>query len=225
MFHTHSEVFLMKLLRIATIVLIILIVTTMTTTIILTQKYSSYEGKIEGTGFVDQELWRVGGVRFDVDDDGNIYFAVYTPSDDGIVIYNKEGDYIYTLPIEASGAISVKIDEDNNILVYNTRKDIVTKYDQKGFQITKVQAEDHSLGNSFPWLSTDNVRERNDIKYFNTDGTIIKEENGMKTVVFTVPTWQRWNSALSLIMILSIVALFLRIAISLWIKAYKKRYG
>lgn len=68
------------------------------------------------------------------------------------------------------------------------------------------------------------VRERNGIRYINNNGTITKVENGVETVVFTVPAWQRWYRAFKLILILSCVAMFLRIAIPLWVKAYKSRY-
>lgn len=213
----------MKLLRIATIVLIILIVTTMTTTIILTQKYGSIKGEIKDTGFVIQEFSGVGGDRFDVDDYGNIYFAIMTLEEKGIVIYNYRGDYKYTLPFRSGGGIGARIDNENNILICDARDNAITFYNSKGYYVKTENNIEYKKRMEF--FNAGNVRERNGIRYINKGGTIIKEENGIESVVFTVPIWQRWNGMCSLIMILSVVALFLRIAIPLWIKAYKKRYG
>ena len=213
----------MKWLKIITIILIFFIAGSITATVILAQTYSSNMGSIEGTGFIIRELNGAGGVRFDVDDDGNIYFAVTSPTEDGIVIYNDQGDYMYTLPTRASGSLGVKIDAGNNILAYDVRARTVTYYNEIGIKINTVQDVNYSLGNTFPWRGSENVRERNGIRYVNTNGTITKVEDGVETVVFTIPIWQRWYRAFKLIMILSIVALFLRIAIPQWIKALRKR--
>lgn len=213
----------MKWLKVVTIILVVLIVTTMAATISLTQVFSRYKGVIEGTGFINQELNRVGVVRYDVDDDGNIYFATTSMSGDGIVIYNDKGDYKYTLPIETLGALGVKIDEDNNILVYIIRQNLIVQYNNMGTKIKTIEDVGHSRRSSFFWPENRDVRERNGVRYMNTNGTIIKEENGVKTVVFTTPVWQRWKSVLTLILVLSCVALFFRIAVPLWIKAYRDR--
>jgi hypothetical protein len=215
----------MKWLRLLTILIIVIIVTSITSTITLSNVYSAYKGNVEGTGFVVQELDGSGTTRFDIDDLGNIYFAVNDSSKKGITVYNNAGMYLYTLPIRAGGAICVKIDDANNILVYNVKGNEILQYNSMGIETNTIDDSDYSLRNSFSWLSSDNVRERNGIKYINLNGNIIKSENGTETVVFTIPTWQKWHRAASTIMVLSIVALFLRIAISLWIKAYKERYG
>jgi hypothetical protein len=205
--------------------IIVIVVTSITSTTTLSNVYSAYKGNVEGTGFVVQELDGSGTTRFDIDDLGNVYFAASDSSKKGITVYDNSGMYLYTLPIRAGGAIRVKIDDANNILVYNVRGNEILQYNSMGIETNTIDDSDNSLRSSFSWLSSDNVRERNGIKYINLNGNIIKSENGIQTVVFTIPTWQKWHRAASTIMVLSIVALFLRIAIPLWIKAYKERYG
>ncbi len=215
----------MKWLKTVTIVLIVFIAGSITVTVVLANKFSINKGSIKGTGFIIQELNGAGNNNFDVDDSGNIYFPIITPIDNGIVVYDNNGDYLYTLPILAGGGIGVKIDENNNILVYNFRKKLITQYNNKGIKINTINDEDYSLRADYTWTANQNFRERNDICYINNNGTITKEEEGEETVVFTIPIWQRWYRAFKLIMILSIIALFLRVAIPLWTKAYKARYG
>ena len=215
----------MKLFKILSIVvLVLLIITSIVILSLLANQYSSNRGEVEGTGFVLQELHGSGDVRYDVDDEGNIYFAVISPIH-GIVIYNNQGEYKYTLPILAAGDLSLKTDEDNNILVYDVRARDITYYDKKGFQFKVVQDEDYSLEGTFPWRGNENVRERNGIRYVNNNGTITKYEDGVESVVFTVPIWQQWYKAFFLIMVLSCVALFLRITVPIWMKAYRDKYG
>lgn len=213
----------MKWLRVLTAILIVLIVVSLTMTIILTQHYESYKGAIKGTGFVYQEFAGAGGISYDIDDFGNIYFAIETTQGRGVTVYNNQGKYIYTLPKITSGGIRVKIDKDNSILVYDIREELIYVYNEKGIVIKVIDDHSQLLRGGFPDSYNQNIRERNGIRYININGTITKEENGFKTVVFTVPGWQTWNGACSLVMILSIVALFFRIAVPLWIKAIKAR--
>lgn len=216
----------MKSIRmISIILLVILIVASSCVTSLFDKEYSSNKGSIDGTGFVIQELDGAGGVEFDVDDNGNIYFPVTSPTKNGIVIYNNKGEYKYTLPIKTIGGLGVKIDEENSILVYDVRANTIKYYNQSGIKINETQEDDYSFGDSLPRLGSENVRERNGIRYVNINGTITKEENGIETIVFTIPLWQRWNRAFSTILILSIVAFFLLIAIPLWAKALKERYA
>lgn len=101
--------------RVLTMILIALIVVSITVFVVIYCSYSTNRGNIEDTGFIIQELNGVGGIDYNVDDNGNIYFAVYSASANGIVVYNEMGDYKYTLPIKTVGAIAVQIDEENNI--------------------------------------------------------------------------------------------------------------
>jgi len=213
----------MKWLRILTIILIVLIIVSITVSIVLANIYSSNNGSIEGTGFIIQEYNGAGGISFDVDDNGNIYFAIDISNGRGITVYDNKGNYKYTLPVYSSGGIRVKIDEDNNILVYFIRGNSITEYNNKGIEMATINDKDYSLLDEFPDFPDQNVRERNGIHYINNHGTITKEENGVKTVVFTVPVWQRWYRAFKLILILSCVAMFIRVFISLSIKAHRDR--
>lgn len=215
----------MKWLRVLTILLVLLIVGSATVLIVLTSTYSKNEGSVEGTGFIIQELYGVGGISYDVDDEGNIYFAVTSPRNNGIVIYNNNGHYMYTLPIQTMGALGVRIDEYNNILVYVIRKDLVFQYDNKGRETKTIDDSNYSLRKDFFWPDNKNVRERNGIRYINSNGTITKEDNGVETIVFRVPVWQRWYSAFKLTLIFSCIGLFLRLFIPKWVKSYRDVYG
>jgi hypothetical protein len=214
----------MNWLRVVSMIIFALIVISIIVFSILACVHSSNKGSVQGTGFIIQELNGAGGVRYDVDDDGNIYFAVTSVIGNGILVYNEKGDYMYTLPIRTVGGLMVKIDEDNNILVYDVRQELVKQYNSLGIRTDTIQDEDHSLEDTFPSLGNQNVRERNGIRFINNSGTITKVENGVETVVFTVPAWQRWFRASKVTLILSCVAMFLRLAIPLWIKAYKQYY-
>jgi len=209
----------MKWLKLVTIILLVLIVISIAITVILTQIYSSNKGSIEGTGFVIKESDGAGAITFDVDDYGNLYFAVMYA---GIVIYDNDGEYKYTLPIQTIGGIGVIIDDGNNILVCNIRDKSITSYNSMGIYVSKEVGIDYEQQSKFFYTVDQNIRERNGIRYINVDGTVIKEKDGVKTVVFTIPTWQKWYRAFKLVLILSIVALFLRIAIPLWVKAFKR---
>jgi hypothetical protein len=215
----------MKWLRRLTILIIVIIVTSITSTITLSNVYSAYKGNVEGTGFVVQELDGSGGVKFDVDDHGKLYFAVDDATEKAITIYDEKGKYLYSLPIYSGGEIGVEIDSDNNILVCDARKESIDIYNNQGMYISTISNIGYLQEKEFYPYYNENKRERNGILYINLNGNIIKCENGIQTVVFTIPTWQKWHRAASTIMVLSIVALFLRIAIPLWIKAYKERYG
>ncbi len=215
----------MKWLRLLTILIIVIIVTSITSTVTLSNVYSAYKGNVESTGFVIKEFDGSGGVKFDVDDDGKLYFAVDDATEKAITIYDKKGIYLYSLQIHSGGEIGVKIDDDNNILVCYARKESIDIYNNQGIYIKTISDIGYLQEKEFFPYYNENKRERNGIVYINSKGTITKIENGIETVVFTIPTWQKWHRAASTIMVLSIVALFLRIAIPLWIKAYKERNG
>lgn len=215
----------MKWLKVLTITIIVIIVASIAATITLSNIFSTNKGSVEGTGFSIQELDGSGGVEYDIDDNGNIYFAVDDATKKGITIYSATGKYKNTLLIKSSGAIGVKIDIDNNILVCDARQDSIDIYNNQGIYISTISDISYSQRKEFFPYFNDNVRERNGITYINNKGTITKVENDIDTVVFIIPTWQRWHRAVSTTMVLSIVALFLRISIPLWIKAFKERYG
>lgn len=101
----------MKWMKVLTIILVLLIVGFATVLIMMTNTYSKNEGSIEGTGFIIQELYGVGGTSYDVDNEGNIYFAVDISNGKGIVVYDSNGVYKYTLPVKVWGGIRVRIDD------------------------------------------------------------------------------------------------------------------
>ena len=128
------------------------------------------------------------------------------------------------MPVKSSGAIGVKINDKNEILVYDFRKDLITQFNKKGIETDKISDVDYEFRSEFPFTVDQNVRERNGILYVNNNGTITKVEAEIETVVFTVPAWQKWNRAFTIVTVLSCIALFARFAIPLWIKTYKKHH-
>lgn len=204
----------MKYIKWFTIVLIAIIIVSIIM-LIIANTFSKFEGSVEGTGFVKQEFFGAGGYHYDADDYGNIYFAILTK---GVVIYDDLGEYKYTLKKPSSGALSIKIDTQNNILIYDVRENIIYHYNNKGFLI-------YTEDNIDPVIRNEMVRPivkvtRDNIEYIRKNHTIIKEENGVETVVFKVPIWQRWYRAFKLILIFSSLALFLRLGIKAWLKTY-----
>lgn len=209
----------MKWLKALAIVLVVLIVGSATGLIFLAKTNSKNEGNIEGTGFIKKEVFGLRGDRFDVDDYGNFYFAVNGPLIQYVSIYDNKGKYKCSLKVFTSGSIRVRIDDENNILVGFLREREIAHYTSDG--VLKNIEEDVS---PFFWDEfhyTEKIRERNDTIYKYRSGRIIKEANGIQSIVFNVPTWQRWYGAFELILIFSCIAMFFRIGVPQWIKAYK----
>lgn len=128
----------MKKIKLLRIIFGILIVVSSCIMIILNNTLGAYRGKVEGTGFVYMELAGAGRWEYDVDDEGNLYFAITTSGEkDGISVYSSSGKYMYTLPVKGHGRIYVRIDEENNILVYDSKVEAITKFDKNGFCIDK----------------------------------------------------------------------------------------
>ncbi len=205
----------MKLLKYLTIFFAVIVVLSIMLLIILTNTYANNKGIVEGTGFIKQEFFGAGSYHFDVDDYGNIYFSIINK---GIVIYDKTGTYKYSLSKPSSGQLSVKIDEKNNIMIYDIRDKILSYYNSKGFLMCAEDNIDTALENEL--ISATKERSRNNITYIRNNRTILKIEKGATLVVFKVPVWQRWYRTIKLILIFSCLGLFVRYGIFVWKKAY-----
>lgn len=211
----------MKWLKFLTIALVLLYVGSATVLIVLSSVNSKYKGEIEGTEFIIQEYFGAGNNRYDVDDYGNIYFAGFKGSYGFVLVYDSNGEYLYTIKIPTSGSVGVIIDDENNILVYVTRQHKIIHYSNDG---TLDYIEENVPNGYIDFLpsSSDRTRTRDGINYTNKNRTIIREENGVETIVFTVPVWQKWYRAFKLTLIFSGIGLFFRIGIPLWAKRSKE---
>lgn len=204
-------------LKRARLIVLSIIIISATILIIMGNTFAKYKGPIEGTGFINQEFPFVGGVKYDVDSEDNVYFAVSSFYYSGIVVYDSNGNYKYTLP--HSGQLGVKI-EGNNIVVGENKKDIITGYSLKGIKLYEIPFENYARDKSFLWKSDSEVYKRN-ITYRNNNGTIIKEEGDKQTVIFTLPPWQRWYYAINLIFGISVALLIILLIVPKVIKGAK----
>ena len=219
----------MKGIKLLRMIFGILIAISISIMVILNNTLGAYRVPVEGTGFVYQEMAGAGGWEYDVDDDGNIYFAITTSGQDGISVYSPVGEYMYTLPYNGNGEIYVRIDEENNILIFEPKTKAVTKFNGQGIYIKRIY-------DNFTWGSNNifhlptiasppTIRMRNGAEYTNIWSRIIRTDDDEAQIVFKVPLWHKVVRAAKIILALSCVAMFLSIGIPLWIKAYKERYG
>lgn len=97
------------------------------------------------------------------------------------------------------------LDEADNIMVYGAKAEAMDVYNQNGQIINTIDDQEGRVYGTF--FNGSRFREKpNGIIYENVDGTITKTENGVTTVVFTVPEWQKEASFLNIILIILIIA-------------------
>ena len=178
--------------------------------------YSAYRGEVQGTGFIYKEMPGAGSASYDVDSQGKIYFAINNQSFQSIAIYGSGGDYLYTLRIDpGAGTHFVKIDDQDNIMVYEGKQDVVNVYNQSGILIKTINAPGNNMTTDFLNSDIPKREKPNGIVYENVDGRITKTENGVTTTVFTVPEWQREASLYNVLLVILILALAVLIGIQI----------
>lgn len=187
------------------------------------------EGSIEGTGFVYREIAGAGSNEYDVDDQGNIYFAINTSgilTGGGITVYDSQGKYKYTLNYNSSGGgkIYVNIDGDNNINIYDLRADKIITFNSLGEYLSTQMIERSNVSDEYH-MDNSSVRKRNGILYKNCRGVITAEKDGKVSVVFTIPFWQRCFAVLDVVAMISFVSLLLSWIIPKIYQTFKERYG
>ena len=129
------------------------------------------------------------------------------------MIYGNDGNYLYTLPINmgGGGAIFVKIDDEENIVVYDSKADGINVYDQKGRLIETIPEKNAEFYSDFSnKYHFNHVRQKpNGTIYENVDGTITKTENGVTICcICCVPNGRRKQVFLMLFLLFLFWGLF-----------------
>lgn len=191
------------------IIVVIAIVICFVMTSYYQNNYLAYKGSIAGTNFIIQQSLDAGKDGFDADKKGNLYFPINSPNGTFVDIYDNNGDYLYSLPIKMDGgAISLKVDEKDNIMVYDVRAEAINVYDQTGALINTIDDKSNIYYSDF-FNTNYEIEKSNGAIYKIDDGKIIEILNGITKVIYQKPIWQNNFEIYNLILILSIIALFL----------------
>lgn len=205
-------------LKRARLIVLSIIIISSTILIIMGNTFAKYKGPVEGTGFIKKELPFVGILPFDIDEKGNIYFAVSGFYYNGIVIYDSAGNYKYTLP---QGGEWVKI-KNNEMLVGDAKRHLVAVYSLEGYKLNEITYDAYGGDTTYYFGGfTEQTLKKGTITYKNNNGTIIKEEGDKQTVIFTLPPWQRWYYAINLIFGISVALLIILLIVPKVIKGAK----
>jgi len=175
---------------------------------------------------------------FDVNEKGNIAVGSSDFLKRIIKIYSEDGAFQYGFEFETAGKFGLEWDNDN-ILIYNVRGNIVISVDSKG-DVVAVDKIADTINNQLYWKNTIYATKRtnnnktyeirNDmgplnIFSFNYSQLLITDQNGDVKIIYDVNSYQITKYIIIIIIIISIIVFLIIPTIYKLYKDGKKKHN
>lgn len=155
---------------------------------------------------------------------GNIYLGNHTKEE--VDVYNKNGDFLMSLPCETYGDFTFDIDQNNHILIGIIREQMLLVYDEKG----NLLSSENDSGNAYNKFSNNNCS-----KYIESNGEIFIIQKkfgdtkimrilktGQKTTILAIRPQTYFMNSLKNASIVFVALLFIAFIVYRAIKRYRQ---